>query len=118
MISLMEQRIQLQRIFTSELYTRSRASELHSFIQDEVETVILDFAGIIFLSRSFADEICNVMDDMKDKTFVLINQNEDVQIMMSKVKEGRNRERKRGIENAKMHEFDNLESLSKYMQSI
>ena len=111
----MKQTIALQEIYSADLYTRSRASELRSCINVQADEVILDFEGIGFMSRSFADEVCNIIDDMSDKVFTFINQNEDVSTMMTIVRDGRSRERKRGVGNAKMLEFDNMEKLSEYL---
>ena len=111
----MKQTIRLQDIYSADLYTRSRASELRARINDEADEVTLDFEGIGFMSRSFADEVCNIIDDMNGKTFTVINQNDDVATMMIKVREGRNRERKRGVGNAKMYEFKDMESLEEFL---
>lgn len=111
----MKQTIRLQDIYSADLYTRSRASELRACINDEADEVTLDFEGIGFMSRSFADEVCNIIDDMNGKTFTVINQNDDVATMMIKVREGRNRERKRGVGNAKMYEFKDMESLEEFL---
>ena len=114
----MKQTIRLQDIYSADLYTRSRASELRPCISDEANEVTLDFEGIGFMSRSFADEVCNIIDDMKDKTFSFTGQNHDLAMMMTKVREGRSRERKRGVGNAKMYEFKDMESLSEFLLAM
>ena len=111
----MKQTIRLHDIYSADLYTRSRASELRACINDNANEVTLDFEGIGFMSRSFADEVCNIIDDLKEKTFSFTGQNNDVATMMTKVREGRNRERKRGVGNARMYEFKDMESLSKFL---
>ena len=108
----MKQIIRLQDIYSADLYTRSRASELRACINENANEITLDFA------RSFADEVCNIIDDLKDKTFSFTGQNDDVATMMTKVREGRSRERKRGIGNAKMYEFKDMESLSKFLLTM
>ena len=70
------------------------------------------------MSRSFADEVCNIIDDNKDLKFEFIHCATDIETMIAKVAEGRKQERKRGISNAKMYEFEDMESLSKYLLSI
>jgi hypothetical protein len=60
------------------------------------------------MSRSFADEVCNIIDDMKEKSFLFTNQNEDVKNMLMKVQESRSRERKRGTGNAKLYDDGNF----------
>ena len=114
----MKQTIRLQDIYNADLYTRSRASELRACINEDADEVTLDFEGIGFMSRSFADEVCNIIDDLRDKTFTFTGQNDDVATMMTKVRDGRNRERKRGVGNAKMYEFKDMESLSKFLLAM
>ncbi len=114
----MKQIIRLKDIYNADLYTRSRASELRSTINNNADEVVLDFEQIGFMSRSFADEICNIIDDMKTVHFSFENRNEDVESMMTKVAEGRNRERKRGVGNAKMYKFKDMESLSDYLLAM
>ena len=113
----MKQTIKLCEIYSSDLFTRSRASELVSSINDKADEVTLDFEGVNFMSRSFADEVCNIIDDMPSMAFKFINQNEDVAAMMAKVREGRNRERIRGVGNAKIYEFKDMESLSAFLNA-
>lgn len=114
----MKQTIRLQDIYNVDLYTRSRASELRACINEDADEVTLDFEGIGFMSRSFADEVCNIIDDLRDKTFTFTGQNDDVATMMTKVRDGRSRERKRGVGNAKMYEFKDMESLSKFLLAM
>jgi len=114
----MKQVIRLMDIYSADLYTRSRASELRSCINQDANEVELDFEQIGFMSRSFADELCNIMDDMKGTTFSFTNRNSDVEIMLTKVMESRRKERKRGISNAKMYEFKDMESLSEFLLTM
>jgi len=55
------------------------------------------------------------MDDNKDIKFEFINRCADVEAMMNKVAEGRSQERKRGISNATIHKFADMESLSEFL---
>ncbi len=114
----MKQIIKLNTIYSADLYTRSRASELRSCINKDATEVVLDFEGIGFMSRSFADEVCNIVDDCKDIKFEFVNRNSDVEVMMTKVSESRSQERKRGISNAKMYEFEDMDSLSEFLLAM
>ena len=114
----MEQTIKLNTIYSADLYTRSRASELRACINKDATEVVFDFEGIGFMSRSFADEVCNIMDDNKNIKFVSTNRNADVEAMMNKVAEGRSQERKRGISNATIHKFEDMESLSEFLMAM
>lgn len=55
------------------------------------------------------------MDDNKNIIFKFINRNADIEAMMNKVAEGRIQERKRGISNATIHKFEDMESLSAFL---
>ena len=59
----MKQTIKLNTIYSADLYTRSRASELRACINKDVTEVTLDFEGIGFMSRSFAEEVCNIIQN-------------------------------------------------------
>jgi len=82
----MEKTIKLNTIYSADLYTRSRASELRACINEEA-TEVTEF----------------------------INRSADVEAMMNKVAEGRSQERKRGISNATIHKFKDMESLSEFL---
>ena len=114
----MKQTIKLKNIYDADLFSRSRASQLLSYFNTNANEIVLDFDGINFISRSFADELCNIIDDNIDKKFSFVGQTEEVSTMISMVKEGRRQERKRGIAHAKMYEFSNMEKLSSYLMSI
>lgn len=114
----MEQTIKLREIYVADLFTRSRANELRSRIDKRAKKVILDFDQIGFMSRSFADELCNIMDENNNVSFCFINCSNDIDSMINKVKNSRSIERKRGVGNAKIYKFDSIESLSKYFLSM
>ena len=61
----MKQTIKLYDIYSADLFTLSRASELRSSIDEKADEVTLDFEGVSFMSRSFADEVCNIIDDIR-----------------------------------------------------
>ena len=114
----MTQKIRLKDIYSDDLYTRSRAAELRSCINDHAEEVLLDFSGIGFMSRSFADELFNIIDSMNAIKFEFTGRNSDIEAMMTKVEAGRHSERQRGISNAKMYEFKDMDSLSEFLLSM
>lgn len=114
----MKRVIKLKSIYSDDLYTRSRASELRACINEDTNIVIFDFEQIGFMSRAFADELCNIMDDFKDVTFEFVNRSDEIEAMMNKVIEGRSQERKRGVSNAKIHRFEDMESLSEFLLTM
>jgi GTP1/Obg family GTP-binding protein len=114
----MKQTLKLKDIYAADLFSRSRVSELLQYINSNTDEIVLDFDGINFISRSFADELCNIMDDNNDKKFVFVGQIAEVQTMISRVQESRKQERKRGIMHPKMYSFNNMESLSSFLMSM
>lgn len=111
----MKQTIRLYEIFDADLCTRAKAGTLSLYIDAKATEVTLDFAGVTFMSRSFADELYNIIDRPKEKTFIYQNRNAVVKAMMNAVSEGRSKQRKRGIQPAEIHQFDDIESLSAFL---
>ena len=114
----MKQTIILRDIYAADLFTRSRASILRCSINIAANEVVLDFININFMSRSFADELCNIMDDIKHVRFSFINMCDEPKTMLHIVQDSRRQERKRGVVNARIVKFDNIESLSEYFLTI
>lgn len=106
------QTIRLADIYQADLFTRSKALQLKEFIQPDAASITLDFEGISFMSRSFADELLNILEQ---RQFTCKNQNDEIQNMLSKVSESRQQERKRGFTNAQMLKFTDMQSLSAFL---
>lgn len=113
----MKQTIQLFNIFGSDLFSRARANILYSVIDSKTDSVILDFSEISFMSRSFTDEILNIMDSNNDKSFRFINCNDIVKSMLRVVSNGREHERNLGIPHPKMYKFENQTHLAEFLVS-
>lgn len=111
----MTQTIKLYDIYHADLFSRAKASLLVENICPKADTVILDFKGITFMSRSFTDELYNIVIDSPDKEFQYIHRNEDICVMMEKVAEGRNRERQLGIPPARMYTFNSQSELADFL---
>ena len=111
----MTQTINLYDIYHADLFSRSKAAQLAEHINNDANTVILDFEGITFMSRSFADELYNIVIAYPDKTFNYTGRNNDICIMMEKVADVRTREGRLGIPPAQMLFFDNQSKLSDFL---
>lgn len=114
----MKQTIIFKDLFNTELYTRSKATELKDIIRADADEVEFNFSDVTFMSRSFADELYNIIDTFKNKSFIYTHQNDVVETMMTKVAEGRSRERNRGISNPKILEFKDQKSLEEYLIAL
>ena len=111
----MKQTIKLYDIYHADLFSRAKASILADMISSEADTVILDFEGITFMSRSFTDELYNIVITYPEKTFGYTGRNDDIRVMMEKVAEGRTRERQLGIPPAQMLTFDSQNKLADFL---
>lgn len=114
----MKQTLSLKKIYAADLFSRSRVSQLLQYINSNADEVVLDFDGINFISRSFADELWNIIDNHNDKKYIFIGQTDEVQTMISRVQESRKRERNRGIVHPQMYSFNNMDSLSSFLLNM
>lgn len=69
------------------------------------------------MSRSFTDELYNIVIAHPDKTFSYIGRNDDLCVMMEKVADGRKRERQLGIPPAQMLTFDTQSKLADFLMA-
>lgn len=97
----------------TELLARSKALSLTDKI-GEYEIAILDFENIVFVSRSFADELCNITDTFKERVS-FINMSKTVEEMITTVSEARRKGREKGNNPPKFYHFDNVKSLSDFI---
>lgn len=81
--------IRLHEIFGDEILSRANIKRLYDIVTDD--TAELSFANVAFISRSVADELCNLIDAFSDIT--LSGMSDDVALMLELVKKGRGRKR-------------------------
>lgn len=111
----MTQTIKLFDIYHADLFSRAKAAQMLGLIDPDADTIILNFEGITFMSRSFADELYNTVIAYPDKTFIYFGRNDDICVMMEKVADGRTRERHLGIPPAQMLSFDTQSKLAEFL---
>lgn len=111
----MKKIIKIVDFLGTELRSRSSADRLREMIIKEHYSII-DMSGISFISRSFADELCNIMD-----TYNNVSVSNDIDIvknMIEIVSQSRKHKRVRVEDNSEIKEFDDIESLSKFLSTI
>lgn len=97
-----------------ELLARSKASSLASKALSMPGEIVFDFSDVMFVSRSFADELCNISDKLKDR-IEFINMGKNVEEMICGVAEIRRKGREKGRTPARFHIFNDVKSLSEFM---
>lgn len=81
--------IYLKEVCGGEVLSRANVRRLYDLIDDE--TTVIDMSGVSFISRSVADELCNISDKYQGIKF--IGMVEDIELMLSIVRKGRNSKR-------------------------
>ena len=79
----------LTKVCGTEVLSRANVRKLYDFVNDETETI--DMTGVTFISRSVADELCNIEDKFPNVKFVGVSQ--DVETMQNLVRKGRSTKR-------------------------
>ncbi len=109
-------RIKIADLLGTDIRTRAKADMIRSAIKDVNEEVILDFENVIFISRSFADELYNIVE--QNENIVLDNLCQIVQSMIDTVRSGRSSKRVFKSNDSEMKRFNDMKSLSKYLSTI
>lgn len=76
--------------------------------------IIIDFNGVKFVSRSFADELCNIADDLGNR-ISYVNMEKVVEEMITAVANSRKKEKERGLSRPRILQFNDVESLSNFI---
>ena len=104
-------------LISSDVRSRSNAEKIRNELIISSQDVILDFAGVTFISRSFTDELFNIKDEY-NKDLSLINMTNIVKSMTYAVKNSRNNKRVRIKGDSEIKEFDDIQSLSDFLLSM
>lgn len=80
--------IKIADVAGTDIRSRSRVRQIVQLMQDN-STANLDFAGVEFISRSFADELLSLRDS-KDRLIKIINLYGEAQSMLEIVSSARN----------------------------
>ena len=109
----MTQTILFKEFTLGDLSARQSARELAAMIEPDAEKVVFDFSGIEFMSRSYADELFNVVSTLKH--YEVLNQCDEVKTMMEIVFRKRQEDQEKGIPAPKMYRFKTIEELSAFL---
>lgn len=112
----MEKAISIRSLIGSEVRSRTNAEKIAAALADNGEVYIIDFEGVTFVSRSFADELCNMMD--QNSKIRLINEDPFVKRMIDIVLAGRKRLRQREDNNDSIISFSTIDELKKFMMTL
>ncbi|MDR0894237.1 MAG: hypothetical protein LBN06_02900 [Prevotellaceae bacterium] len=111
--------IQIAQLIGNELRSRMQANQILTAINETAsQHIILDFEQVVFVSRSFADELCGILEQVKaSKEITLINEEDIVKETLRIVMKHRNTKRTHET-SVKTIVFHNMTELSNYFATI
>lgn len=112
----MDKTFNIAELISTDIRSRGNANIIRSAIDGIEGNIVLDFANVIFMSRSFTDELYNILDEHKNIT--LLNMSDFVDTMLKTVMQGRKNKRKFSNNESEIKEFDDMQSLSSFLSSI
>lgn len=118
-MKIMEKTIVISELIRGELRSRTEAKNLYKAKDLNSPCVRIDFKDVYFMSRSFADELCNTIEALAlDKVRVSMeNESDSIDLMMKIVKGNRNKPRNMH-EDSEVKEFSDMDSLSEFLSTI
>ena len=108
--------LKIADLISTDIRSRANADIIRSAIDGIKDDIILDFSGVIFVSRSFTDELYNVMAENKNVS--LVNMSKFVKSMLEAVTDGLNSKRVFKQSESEIKEFEDMGSLSSFLATI
>ena len=99
----------------TDIRSRKNAQVIKELLLTSGNQITIDFQDIVFISRSFTDELYNVINVYNTKRVTFVNVPDNVNKMLNAVKTSRKTARKRIKEQAEIKYFDNIQTLSEYL---
>jgi len=115
----METLIKMSELIGSELRSRTEAKKIHNSISlVRNGKIIISFSGVTFISRSFADEFCGIIENVKlSKNIEIVDKCNNVEVTLAIVLKNRNNP-KNVQESSDTKEFSDMDSLSQFLATI
>ena len=114
----MEYIVNISELIGRDIRSRSNANIIRSAIDGIGSHVTLDFSDVSFISRSFADELCNVVEEYGEVSISLSNMSEVVSSMIEAVRNGRATGKRKTRTESEVKEFDDMKSLETFLSTI
>lgn len=111
--------ILIKELIGTELRSRVEAKKVLNRINStNGGEIVIDFSDVTFISRSFADELCGVIDTCRlSRKITEIFKGEIVDLTLEVVRKNRNKP-KNLLPIGETKEFDDMKSLSEFLSTI
>lgn len=115
-MNIMDNVLHISKLISTDIRSRANANIIRSAIDGLDGKIILDFSDVTFISRSFADELYNVMEEHANIT--LSNESDFVKSMLDAVTQSRRSKRLSNKETSEIKEFKDMRSLELFLGTI
>lgn len=112
----MDNILNISELISTDIRSRANANIIRSAIDGLNGEIVLDFANVTFISRSFTDELCNLMEEHAN--IAITNESDFVKSMFDAVKQGRKNKRRLNKETSEIKEFEDMKSLELFLGTI
>ena len=112
----MDNVIKISELISTDIRSRANANIIRSAIDGLNDGIVLDFTDVTFISRSFADELYNVMKEHSNLT--LTHESDFVKSMLNAVKQGRESKRRKINDTSEVKEIKDMKSLELFLSTI
>ena len=115
----MEKVVKVKELLSSDIRSRCNAEAIRNeVINADCKEICVDLSGVIFMSRSFTDELLNIIDNTEDKTIHMINAEGDIKSMIDIVSASRKKKRVLSDDDSQITELKDMSSLEKFFATI
>jgi hypothetical protein len=114
------QTLLLAELIGTELRSRTEAERIFAHIHSSayMNKIVIDFQGVVSMSRSFADEFCEITEKHKlTYSIDVINKNKYIETILDIVSQNRHKP-KNVPDTGETKEFPDMESLSEFLLTI
>ena len=112
----MEKVLNISVLVSTDIRSRANANIIRSVIDGVYGKIILDFSGVTFILRSFADELYNILNERDNVS--LANESELVKSMLEAVSLSRKNKRVQNNNTSEIKEIDDMKSLESFLATI
>lgn len=112
----MDKVLNISVLVSTDIRSRANANIIRSVIDGVYGKIILDFSGVTFISRSFADELYNILNERDNVS--LANESELVKSMLEAVSLSRKNKRVQNNNTSEIKEIDDMKSLESFLATI
>ncbi len=112
----MDKIFKVAELISTDIRSRANVNIIRSAIDGINKNIVLDFTNVAFMSRSFTDELYNLISEHTNVS--LSNMNDIVLSMYEAVVQGRKSKRIFESESSEIKEFNDMKSLESFLSKI